>query len=189
MQLTILIDNPTLGGISRFQVPRHRTCYKHRRASTDSEGTEVVFRQRGMARRRRGALYLLGLLLLWPAVLGAQNSRQDFDVFFAKFKLAVAQKDAATLTTLMMPGFSFIRAQGVSPSDVFKGLDANEGLQWTNLQQSVQRQPMPYRLPDSNTPARVLQCTPTDTIYMCLVMFQQDIHHRWRWKSMIMPTR
>ena len=110
-------------------------------------------------------------------------------MFFAKFKLAVAQKDAATLMTLMMPGFNFIRAQGVSSSDVFKGLDANEGLQWTNLQQSVQAQPMPYRLPDSHSPARVLQCTPTDTIYMCLIMFQQDIHHSWRWKSMIMPTR
>jgi hypothetical protein len=129
------------------------------------------------------------VLFLWPAALRAQNSRQDFDVFFAKFKLAVAHKDAATLMTLMMPGFSFIRAQHVSPADVFQGLDANEGLQWTNLQQSVQGQPMPYRLPDSDAPARLLQCTPTDTIYMCLVTFQQDIHHRWRWKSMIMPTR
>ena len=63
-------------------------------------------------------------------------------MFFAKFKLAVAQKDAATLMTLMMPGFNFIRAQGVSPSDVFKGLEASEGLQWTNLQQSVQGQPI-----------------------------------------------
>jgi hypothetical protein len=115
--------------------------------------------------------------------------QQDFDVFFAKFKLAVAQKDAATLMTSMMPSFNFIRAQNVSPSDVFKGLDVNGGLQWTNLQQSVLGQPMLYRPADSNTPTRVLQCTPTDTIYMCLVMFQQDVHHRWRWKSMIMPTR
>ena len=115
---------------------------------------------------------------------------RTFDLFFAKFKLVAAQKDAATLTSLMMPGFSFIWAQGVfALGRVFKGLDANEGLQWTNLQQSVQGQPMPYRLPDSNSPARVLQCTPTETIYMCLVMCQQDIHHRWRWKSMIMPTR
>jgi len=127
--------------------------------------------------------------VLLPVALRAQNSQQDFDVFFAKFRLAVAQKDAATLMTLMMPGFDFIRAQNVSPPTVLKGLDANGGLQWTNLQQSVQGQPMLYRLPDSNTPTRVLQCTPTDTIYMCLVMFQQDIHHRWRWKSMIMPTR
>jgi len=50
-------------------------------------------------------------------------------VFFAKFKVAVAQKDAATLMTLMMPGFSFIRAQDVSPADVFQELNANEGLQ------------------------------------------------------------
>jgi hypothetical protein len=138
---------------------------------------------------RLGASCWLGLLLLWSAVLTAQNSQQDFDVFFAKFKLAVSQKDAATLKTLMMPGFNFIRAQGVSPSDVFKGLDADGGLQWTNLQQSVQRRPSSYWGPDSNTPARVLQCTPTNTIYMCLVIFQQDTHHRWRWKSMIMPTR
>jgi hypothetical protein len=110
-------------------------------------------------------------------------------VFFAKFKLAAAQKDAATLTTLMMPDFNFIRAQGVSPSDVFKGLDANGGLQWTNLQQSVQGKPSPYRVRESNTPTRVLQCTPAETIYMCLVIFQQDTHHRWRWKGMIMPTR
>jgi hypothetical protein len=47
-------------------------------------------------------------LLLWAGVLRAQNSQQDFDVFFAKFKLAAAQKDVATLTSLMMPGFSFI---------------------------------------------------------------------------------
>jgi len=122
-------------------------------------------------------------------VLRAQSSLQDFDVFFAKFKIAVAQKDATRLMTLMMPGFNFIRAQDVSPADVFNGLDADGGLQWKNLQQSVQGQPIPYRLPDSNPPARVLQCTPTDTIYMCLVLFQQDIHHRWRWKSMFMPTR
>ena len=110
-------------------------------------------------------------------------------MFFAKFKLAAAQKDAATLTTLMMPEFNFIRAQGVSPSDVFKGLDANGGLQWTNLQQSVQGKPSSYRVSESNTPTRVLQCTPTETIYTCLVIFQQDTHHRWRWKGMIMPTR
>lgn len=135
------------------------------------------------------AFFLLGLLLLRPAVLTAQNSQQDFEVFFAKFKLAVAQKDAATLTTLMMPDFNFIRAQGVSPSDVFKALDANGGLQWTNLQHSVQGKPSPYRVYESNTPTRVLQCTPTQIIYMCLIIFQQDTYHAWRWKGMIMPTR
>jgi hypothetical protein len=132
---------------------------------------------------------LLELLLLRPAALTAQNPQQDFEVFFAKFKLAVAQKNAATLTTLMMPDFNFIRAQGVSPADVFKGLDANGGLQWTNLQHSVQRKPSPYLDHESNTPTRVLQCTPTEIIYMCLVIFQQDAHHGWRWKGMIMPTR
>jgi hypothetical protein len=139
--------------------------------------------------RSRYAFWLVGLLSLRPAVLTGQNSQRDFSVFFAKFKAAVMQKDAPTLTTLMMPNFNFIRGQNVSPSDVFKGLDANGGLQWTNLQQSVRRQPTPYQAHGANTPARVLQCTPTEIIYSCLVIFQEDEHHRWRWKSMIMPTR
>jgi hypothetical protein len=139
--------------------------------------------------KRRNALSLFGLLLLCPAMLAGQNPQPDFSPFFAKFKAAVAQKDTATLTTLMAPAFDFVRAQNVPPTDVFKGLDANDGLQWTNLQQSVQRQPAPYHFQGSNAPARVLQCTPTDVIYSCLVVFQQDSHHRWRWKSMIMPTR
>jgi hypothetical protein len=135
------------------------------------------------------AFCLVGLLLLRPEVLIGQNSQQDFTAFFAKFKSAVTQKDAATLTTLMMPSFNFIRAQNVSPSEVFNGLDANGGLQWTNLQQSVQGDPSPYQTKGTKTPTRVLQCTPTQIIYSCLVTFQQDHHHRWRWKSMIMPTR
>lgn len=135
------------------------------------------------------AFCLIGISLLSPAWLTSQNSQPDFNTFFAKFKAAVAQKDAATLTTLMAPGFDFIRGQNVSPADVFQGLDANNGLQWTNLQQAVQRQPVAYKAQGSSSPARVLQCTPTDTIYSCLVIFQQDSHHRWRWKSMIMPTR
>jgi hypothetical protein len=151
--------------------------------------TEIAVRRWKVAPLRWSAFCLLGLVVMWPAALRTRDPHQDFDVFFAKFKLAVAQKDSATLMTLMMSAFNFIRAQNVSPSDVFKGLDANGGLQWTNLQQSVQGQPMLYRFPDSNTPTRVLQCTPTDSIYMCLVMFQQDMHHHWRWKSMIMPTR
>jgi hypothetical protein len=143
-----------------------------------------------MVHMMRGyAFCLLGLLLLRSAMLTAQNPQQDFERFFAKFKLAVAQKDATTLTTLMMPDFNFIRAQGVSPSDVFKGLDANGGLQWTNLLHSVQGRPTPYRVHESNTPTRVLPCTPTEIIYMCLIIFQQDTHRRWRWKGMIMPTR
>jgi hypothetical protein len=138
---------------------------------------------------RRHAFLLFGLLLLSPARLPGQNSQPDFGTFFAKFKAAVAQKDSATLTTFMAPGFDFIRGQNVSPADVFKGLDANDGLQWTNLQQAVQRQPASFQARGSNAPGRVLLCTPTDTIYSCLVIFQQDSHHRWRWKSMIMPTR
>lgn len=134
-------------------------------------------------------LRLVGLWLLGAAMLTGQNAEPDFNAFFAKFKAAVAQKDTPTLTTLMMPGFNFIRAQNVSPADVFKGLDADGGLQWTNLQQAVQGQPSPYQPQGSNARARVLQCTPTERIYSCFVFFQQDAHHRWCWKSMIMPTR
>ena len=140
----------------------------------------------GLARRNRAerrfrlyglvslcaALLFLAVLLVLPWIIAGMSCRKS-----------------AFSGTLMMSAFNFIRAQNVSPSDVFKGLDANGGLQWTNLQQSVQGQPMLYRFPDSNTPTRVLQCTPTDSIYMCSVMFQQDMHHHWRWKSMIMPTR
>jgi hypothetical protein len=138
---------------------------------------------------RRYAFRLLGLLLLSPAMLLGQNPQPEFGEFFARFKTAVAQRDAAALTTLMAPGFNFIRAQNVSPTDVFKGLDANDGLQWTNLQQAVQGQPAPYQIQGSKSPARVLQCTPTQPIYSCLVIFRQDSHGHWRWKSMIMPTR
>jgi hypothetical protein len=141
---------------------------------------------------KRFTFCLVGLLLLMSLmseVLIGQDSQQDFTVFFAKFKSAVAHKDAATLTTLMMPSFNFIHARNVSPPEVFKGLDANGGLQWTNLQQSVQGDPSPYQTKGTNTSTRVLQCKPTEIIYSCLVTFQRDHHHRWRWKSMIMPTR
>jgi len=137
---------------------------------------------------RAYAFRLAGLLLLSAATLNGQNSQPDFNAFFAKFKAAVGQ-NTSTLTTLMMPGFNFIRAQNVSPADVFKGLDADSGLQWINLQQAVHGQPSPYQLQGSDAAARVLQCTPTERIYSCFVFFQQDAHHRWRWKSMIMPTR
>jgi hypothetical protein len=139
-------------------------------------------------KRHRYALCLLGLLLLGSEILTAQSSK-DFSTFFAKFKTAVGQKDQATLTTLMSPSFAFIRAENVPPAEVFNGLDANGGLQWTNLQQGVQGQPTSYQLKGSSAPARVLQCTTTEPIYSCLVIFQQDGQHKWRWKGMIMPTR
>ncbi len=139
--------------------------------------------------RNRCVLSLLGLLLLYPAILIGQDSQKDFDGFFSRFKVAVTQKDTATLTSLMAPHFNFNRAENVSPADVFKALDADAGRQWINLQQSVQRQPIPYQAKDTNTPARALQCTPTDTTYNCLVILQQNTHRRWQWKGMIMPTR
>ncbi len=138
---------------------------------------------------RHYAFRVLGLLLLSPAMFLGQIPQPNFNAFFAQFKAAVEQRDAARLTTLMAPGFNFIRARNVSPADVFKGLDADNGLQWTNLQQAVQGQPAPYQIQGSNAHARILQCTPTQPIYSCLVIFQQDSHQHWRWKSMIMPTR
>jgi len=56
---------------------------------------------------KRFAFCLVGLLLLMSEVLIGQDSQQ-FTAFFAKFKSAAAQKDAATLTTLMMPNFNFV---------------------------------------------------------------------------------
>jgi hypothetical protein len=139
--------------------------------------------------RTRYAFCLLGLLLLTPEILLSQDSQPDFDAFFANFKVAVTKKDTATLTSLMSPHFSFIRAENVSPSVVFKALDADQGRQWTNLQQSVQQPAIPYQPKGTNTTARALQCTPTDSTYNCLVILQQDKNQHWRWKGMIMPTR
>jgi hypothetical protein len=150
-------------------------------------GKHFLWGQRQMIGRYSFTLF--GLFFFVPAILIGQSSQNDFDSFFAKFQQAVTRKDTATLTALMTPTFDFIRAQNVSSSDVFKGLDADEGLQWTNLQQAVQGKPSPYHAQNSNTPARVLQCTPTATIYTCLVIFQQDAHHHWRWQGTIMATR
>lgn len=132
------------------------------------------------------AICFLGVVL---SSVAAQNQSSDFDAFFAKFKQAVAAKDTATLSTMMTPSFNFLRAKSVPQAEVFKALDLNNGQQWTNLQQSVQGKPVAYHPKNSSAPTKVLPCTPNETIYNCLVVFQQDSHHQWRWKSMIMPEK
>jgi hypothetical protein len=136
-----------------------------------------------------GHRFLLVLLLALSGNLAAQSAPKDFTAFFSKFKGAVAQQDQTTLTGLMASPFAFIRAQDVPPAQVFAGLAADHGLQWQNLQQAVQGQPGSYHSDSFPDPARVLQCTPTEPIYSCLVVFTQDAQRHWRWKAMIMPTR
>ena len=92
--------------------------------------------------------------------------------------------------TMMAPDFSFIRATNVSWNTVFEGLAAEKGRQWANLQQAVQGEVIiPTPAGKDERPKRVLRCTPTDVIYNCLVMFEQDKQNTWRWTGMIMPTR
>ena len=125
-------------------------------------------------------------------LLGASDAyagTRDFASFFVKFKTAVEQRDEKALSGLMSPSFSFIRAENVPPADVFRGLDADAGRQWQNLQQAVLGQPIDYRAGGTTTVAKVLRCTPTEQIYNCLVIFTRDSRLGWRWKGMVMPTR
>ncbi len=135
----------------------------------------------------RGAGLLLAALLAAPAPAAEQNE-QSFEAFYASFKDAVTRKDEAALRKVMASRFSFIRATIVAPDDVFKGLAADNGRQWANLQQAVQGQPTLTREKQGRA-VLVLPCTPTDVSYNCAVLFSQDAQDRWRWKGMIMPTR
>jgi len=125
-------------------------------------------------------------------LLGASDAyagTTDFASFFVKFKTAVKQRDEKALTDLMSPSFAFIRAENVPPAEVFRGLDADGGRQWQNLQQAVLGQPADYNGGKTVTAAKVLRCTPTEQIYNCLVIFTTDSRLGWRWKGMVMPTR
>ncbi len=136
------------------------------------------------------AFLLSAVFLVNPVLLAAkQIAIQDFNAFFAIFKTAVEHKERDTLANLMAPSFDFIRATNVPPGVVFSGLDSSGGRQWLNLQQAVQGSPMPYAGSGPYRNSRVLQCTPTDAIYNCLIIFQKDSQHRWRWRAMIMPTQ
>jgi len=138
---------------------------------------------------RSRAFLLSAVLLVNPVLLAAkQKATQDFNAFFATFKTAVAHKDTDTLARLMSPSFDFIRATNVPPGAVFSALDLNHGQQWLNLQQAVQGTPVPYAGSGPYKNSRVLQCTPIAVVYNCLVIFQKDSQHRWRWRAMVMPT-
>jgi len=131
---------------------------------------------------------LLGCSLLLPSLgAGGQSNQGQFDAFFASFKAAVASKDSVTLEKLMAAEFDYFQAHKVAPADVFKSLDAQNGQQWANLQSAVQNQPVKFKDGYGGKPARALQCTPTNVIYRCYVVFQQDTQHHWKWKAMIMP--
>jgi hypothetical protein len=135
------------------------------------------------------AFLLSAVLLLNPMLLAAkQKATQDFNTFLATFTTAVERKDKETLARLMSPSFDFIRATNVPPGTVFIALDSNSGQQWLNLQQAVQGTPVPYagRGPYKNS--RVLRCTALAATDNCLVIFQKDSQHRWRWRAMVMPT-
>ncbi len=136
--------------------------------------------------QRRFILVLVVVLTAFPALLFGQD--EDFDAFFTSFRDAVMAKDTATLDRLMAADFDFIRTNNVSHQFVFDGLNVDGGKEWLNLQDSVQRTPVPFETaPYLN--ARVIQCTPPQPRHSCLVVFQRDSSKQWRWKAMIMPRR
>ena len=138
---------------------------------------------------RSCAFLLSAVLVVNPVLLAAkQKATQDFNRFLATFKTAVEKKDTDTLTSLMSPRFDFIRATNVPPGAVFSGLDLNHGQQWLNLQQAVRGTPVPYAGSGPYHNSRVLRCTPLDANCNCLVIFQKDSQHRWRWRAMVMPA-
>jgi len=141
--------------------------------------------------RKRYAMWLLSVLLVVAVPLRSDSKKggNKFSSFWGEFRAAVTHKDEPALARLMAPHFQFIRAVDVAPADVFKGLNADGGRGWANLQDSLRRQPIVYRPQASARPQRLLTCTPTDATYNCLIVFEQDDQHHWQWKGMIMPTR
>ena len=138
--------------------------------------------------RRISAVCLVALTT--AGVLHAQEkSEESFDIFFQRFKVAVQQRDEPALSKLMSPNFQFLRVAGVSPEDVFKGLDADNGRGWGDLQKAISASgPVSFAKPNGNR-RQVLQCTPSGIIYSCLITFEPDEHNQWRWTGMIMPMR
>jgi len=138
--------------------------------------------------RRLSAACLVALAM--AGALHAQGrSDGTFGAFFEQFKIAVQQKDRTKLSKLMSPNFHFLRADGVSSDDVLKGLDADNGRGWADLQQALSAStPVSFAKPNGD-PREVLQCTPTNIVYSCLVTFEPDEHNQWRWTGMVMPVR
>lgn len=128
--------------------------------------------------------FLAGALLLASALSWGQS---DFNPFFSEFQAAVARKDQAALSKMMSSHFDYFQARGVSHVTVFQQLDAEGGKQWANLQNAAKGGPIEQTY--DGKPARELQCTPTNTAYRCLIVFQQNSQGRWRWKGMIMPRK
>jgi len=143
-------------------------------------------------RRLLSAVFLLASLLMTPSPGSAQQDPKDdgkFNAFFAEFQQAVAHKDHVKLEHLMMSSFDYFQAQHVAHSVVFRHLDAEGGTQWINLQQSVQGSPNVVVQEYKHRPARLLQCRATNSLYHCVLAFQQDNFRDWRWKAMVMPQR
>jgi hypothetical protein len=129
------------------------------------------------------------IVVVWLLLMCRPGLGQDtgFNSFFATFQSAVEQKDQAALSRMMAPSFDFFQARAVSHGQVFSHLDAENGKQWANLQHATHGSIVQH--PYDGRPAHMLQCTPTNDIYRCLVVFQQDAHHHWQWKGMVMPLR
>ncbi len=132
--------------------------------------------------RRLLPLFLL-IVVAVPSV--AQNSAA-FNSFYTKFQAAVASQDQGALTSLMSSSFDFMQSQNVAPADVFTGLSDNNGLQWTNLQETATRTPVNYPPGPSGRQRKVVQCMPTQIIYNCLVVFEKNSAGKWRWRGMTM---
>lgn len=134
------------------------------------------------------------LLLLLIGCCGAsaiaQSSLDNFDAFYARFKVAATHQDRAALSKMMSPAFAFLRTENVSKDEVFAALASNGGQQWANLKSALaqNQKPQPYTF-NSKLLSRVLNCTPDQIIYNCLIVFQQNKNHQWQWKGMVMPPR
>ena len=132
-------------------------------------------------------LILAAVLLMSPVFLSGQGS-DHFDAFFSNFKVAVQQKDTATLDKMMDSKFDFIRATSVPHQTVFEGLDSDNGRQWINLKQAVRGTPELYKGNGPYENSRVLRCTPIRMAFNCVIVFKLDSQNHWRWKAMVMPT-
>ena len=131
------------------------------------------------------------VLVALHATLGtaqAQTTAAKFDSFYSKFTTAVASRDTQTLQQMMANDFEFFTTKHASPAEVFQGLAVDGGLQWGNLQSAVQGD-APVIQKYHGKASRLVTCTPTQVIYNCFVVFQQDNAGRWRWKGMVMPEK
>src|SRR5262249_54898701 len=131
------------------------------------------------------SIYLLAGLLLVGSIGGSgQNDEDAFATFFAGFQTAAAQRDHSTIAPMMSAHFDFFQAHNVAHSVVFSHLDADAGKQWSNLQHATQGSPVIVKQDYNGHAARMIQCTPTNELYRCLLVFQPDSQGHWLWKGM-----